>query len=67
MSKLLEDPKIAALVDKQVAKAVKAETARVLTIVKTEANCAKDIESKDVKKVVTTILRDIATHVKAAA
>lgn len=42
MSKLLEDPKIAALVDKEVTKAVKAERQRTAAIMKTLAGELKD-------------------------
>lgn len=42
MSKLLEDPKIAALVDKEVTKAVKAERKRTADIMKTLAGELKE-------------------------
>lgn len=42
MSKLLEDPKIATLVDKEVTKAVKAERKRTADIMKTLAGELKE-------------------------
>lgn len=63
MSKLLEDPKIAALVEKSVATAVKTERKRVLEIIKgakTEATEAKD-------KSGILRLKFVETGVKAAA
>jgi hypothetical protein len=42
MSKLLEDPKVATLVEKEVAKAVKAERARTAAIMKTLAGELKE-------------------------
>lgn len=46
MSKLLEDPKVQALVDKEVARAIKAERKRVADIVKSLAGEVKDATSE---------------------
>lgn len=51
MSKLLEDPKVAALVEKEVAKAVKAERARVTAIMKTLGAELKDATAAVTKPV----------------
>lgn len=63
MSKLLEDPKVAALVEKSVAAAVKTERKRVLEIVKLEKT--KATEAKD--KVGVTYLKFVEAGIKVAA
>lgn len=67
MSKLLNDPKIAALVEKSAAAAAKAENKRVLAIVKDQLTGAKALEDKVVKSTVTGILKDITIEMKMAA
>lgn len=67
MSKLLEDPKVAALVEKSATSAVKVETKRILEVVKSTKEAAKDIEDKIVKKVVLETLKDIEGQIKQAA
>lgn len=66
MSKLLEDPKIAALVEKEVAKATKVERTRVLNIIKDAGAENKTNEDKAVKKVVDTTLKGLTASIKAA-
>lgn len=66
MSKLLEDPKIAALVEKESAKAVKAERARALNVVKGEVEVNKTNEDKAAKKLVAGVLKNIGDGIKAA-
>lgn len=63
MSKLLQDEKVAALVEKEVAKAVKAETKRVLTVVK-EAELPED---KAAAKAAKEVIKGIIAGIKEAA
>lgn len=63
MSKLLEDPKVAALVEKEVAKAVKAETKRCLEVVK----AAELPEDKATAKAVKEVIKGIIAGIKEAA
>ena len=66
MSKLLEDPKIAVLVEKEATKAVKAERVRALNVVKGEVEANKTNEDKVAKKSVAGILKNITDGIKAA-
>jgi hypothetical protein len=63
MSKLLEDPKVAALVVRQVAAAVKSERKRVLEVVKSVD--VKSIEDKAAQKAAKAVLTEISAAVKA--
>lgn len=63
MSKLLQDEKVAALVEKEVAKAVKAETKRVLTVIK-EAELPED---KAAAKAAKEAIKSIQAGIKEAA
>lgn len=66
MSKLLEDPKIAALVEKERAKAVK-ETARTVAgVIKEALEENKATEDKAVKAAVNTLLRGLNSGIKEA-
>lgn len=67
MSKLLNDEKVVALVTKSSAAAAKAETKRVLAIVKDHGTAAKDLEDKAAKKAVAEALKNIVADIKAAA
>lgn len=69
MSKLLEDEKVAALVEKEVAKGVKAETKRVLELVKNTATEVKEDGDLDkgVKKGLAERFKDLTTAIKEAA
>lgn len=62
MSKLLEDPKVAALVEKEVAKAVKAETKRCLEVVK----AVELPEDKAAAKAVKEALKSVIAGIKEA-
>lgn len=64
MSKLLEDPKVAALVEKQVAAAVKAEKKRALEVVKAAMAEGKSLEDKAVKKAVGESLKTVLAELK---
>lgn len=68
MSKLLEDPKVAALVEKSVAAATKAETKRVLEIVKTQSNLDENVatsaQQKETRKVVTQVFKQLTAAIK---
>lgn len=66
MSKLLEDPKVAALVEKQVAAAVKAETKRILELVKAGKAEFDEVEDKVMKKTVANFAKDLTAAIKAA-
>jgi DNA/RNA-binding domain of Phe-tRNA-synthetase-like protein len=63
MSKLLQDEKVAALVDKEVTKAVKAETKRVLGLIKT----LPLPEDKAAAKATKELLKELMAGVKEAA
>lgn len=67
MSKLMDDPKVAALVEKQAAAAVKAETKRVLSIVKDATAGAKELEDKTAKTAVVEALKSVMADIKIAA
>lgn len=64
MSKLLEDPKVAALVEKQVAAAVKAEKKRALEVVKAAVAEGKGLEDKAAKKAVAESLKTVIAELK---
>lgn len=63
MSKLLQDEKVAALVEKEVTKAVKAETKRVLAVIK-EAELPED---KAAAKAAKEVIKGIVAGIKEAA
>jgi hypothetical protein len=63
VSKLLQDEKVAALVDKQVTRAVKAETKRVLWLIKELAMP----EDKAAAKATKEVLKNLMAGVKEAA
>lgn len=65
MSKLLADEKVAALVTKETAKASKAETKRVLEVLKSHKDESKTIENKQVKQAVAEMLKRIEAAIKA--
>jgi hypothetical protein len=67
MSKLLEDPKVAALVEKTEKNATKAETKRVLSIIKDCKEANKVEENKATKKVVADLLKALEAGIKEAA
>lgn len=60
----LADEGVQAAVAKQVAAAVKAETKRVLEVVKAEAENNKETEDKVVKKAIGEALKSVATGIK---
>lgn len=64
MSKLLADPKVAALVEKAAKNATKAETKRVLQIVKEHADTNKEVEDKVAKKTVDLVLKSLVITIK---
>ena len=64
---LKDDPKVAALVEKEVSKAVKAETKRVLDLIKSHGVLNKETEDKGVRNAVATVLKGLAVEIKAAA
>ena len=63
----LADEGVQAAVAKQVAVAVKAETKRVLEVVKAEAENNKETEDKAVKKAIGEALKSVVTGIKEAA
>lgn len=63
----LADEGVQAAVEKQVAAAVKAETKRVLEVVKAEAENNKETEDKAVKKAIADALKSVVTGIKEAA
>jgi len=60
----LADEGVQAAVAKQVAVAVKAETKRILEVVKAEAEINKETEDKAVKKAIGEALKSVATGIK---
>lgn len=64
MSKLLEDEKVAALVAKQVAAAIKAERKRALSVVQTAQKDAAILDDKVAKKTVLGVLKTITVNLK---
>jgi hypothetical protein len=73
MSKTFTQEQVDKLAEKEVAKAqkavlaaTKAETKRVLGIIKEEVTAAKEIESKEVKEAVTMSLKELAASIKEA-
>lgn len=64
MSKLLDDPKVAALVEKKSAEAAKNERKRVLEVLKSVD--VKAIEDKSSQKAVKAVLAEVTAEVKAA-
>lgn len=60
----LADEGVQAAVAKQVAAAVKAETKRVLEVVKAEAENNKETEDKAVKKAIGEALKSVVTGIK---
>jgi len=60
----LADEGVQAAVAKQVAVAVKAETKRILEVVKAEAENNKETEDKAVKKAIGEALKSVATGIK---
>ena len=60
----LADEGVQAAVAKQVGAAVKAETKRVLEVVKAEAENNKETEDKAVKKAIGEALKSVATGIK---
>lgn len=69
MSKLLQDPKVAELVGKETAKATKAQTKRILAIVKDisteQVGAAKEGGQKELAKALSQIAKDITAAIKA--
>lgn len=63
----LADEGVQAAVEKQVAAAVKAETKRVLEVVKAEAENNKETEDKVVKKAIADALKSVVAGIKEAA
>ncbi len=60
----LADEGMQAAIEKQVAAAVKAETKRVLEVVKAEAENNKETEDKAVKKAIAEALKSVVTGIK---
>lgn len=74
MSKTFNQEQVDKLIEKEVAKAqkavlaaTKAETKRVLDIVKEATTAAKEIESKEAKTAVAAWLKQLAASIKEAA
>ena len=67
MPKLLQDPKVVDLIAKAAAKAVKAETNRVLILVKEAKNNVKYLETKEHRLVVTKTLKELEAKLKLVA
>lgn len=64
MAKLLDDPKVAELVSKECARAVKVESKRILDIVKACGEVNKEEEDKPVKKAVAAVLKEMVAQIK---
>lgn len=61
----LADESVQTVVAKQVAAAVKAETKRILAVVKDEADNNKETEDKVAKKAVADVLKSVVLGIKA--
>lgn len=67
MSKLLDDPKVAALVEKEAAKARKGALKQAQEALKARLDEAKSIEDKTTKKAVADALKSAVADVKGLA
>lgn len=71
MSKLLEDPKVADLVEKSEAKATKAEAKRAMNVVKevmqTAINTAREAKDHNLAKQLVAVKKDLNEGLKEAA
>jgi len=74
MSKTFTQEQVDKLIEKEIVKAqkavtaaTKAETKRILDIVKEATTAAKEIESKEAKTAVATSLKELAASIKEAA
>lgn len=67
MSKLLEDPKVQALVDKQVAKAKKEAVKAAIDVLKSAAEQNKGTDNREVKKAVAEVLKSSIGEIKQVA
>jgi predicted component of type VI protein secretion system len=65
MSKLLEDEKVKALVQKSVVKAQKDLLKSIQQMIKSALNSAKDHENKITKKEITGVLKDLSAQIKS--
>jgi F0F1-type ATP synthase membrane subunit b/b' len=66
MSKLLEDPKVATLVEREVAKARRAAKAEVARVIKEAKEEVKEIEEKAVKTHAANLLKELGNELKTA-
>lgn len=64
---LKDDPKVQALVEKEVKKAVTAETKRVLALVKGAVDTNKETEDKVIRTAVAGELKALTAAIKEAA
>lgn len=63
----LDDENVQVAVAKQTTAAVKAETKRILEVVKNEAEAVKELDDKVVKKAATESLKNVMAGIKLAA
>lgn len=61
------DQKLEVSLNKEITKAVKAETTRILNIIKDAGVSNKEVESKEVKTHVANVLKELVAEIKAAA
>jgi hypothetical protein len=67
MANLKDDPKVVALVEKEVKKAVTAERKRALDVVKAQVEANKETEDKATRNIVATTLKAVTAALKEAA
>jgi hypothetical protein len=63
-AKLLADEKIAAIAEREITKAVKAETKRILIVIREAVAENRQLECKDGKRAVTAALKSIVSNIK---
>lgn len=64
MANLKDDPKVQSLLEKEAAKATKAETKRALTLIKERIDANKETEDKNVRAAVAGVLKSLAVSVR---
>lgn len=64
---VLADEAVQTAVNRQVAVAVKAETKRVLEVIKAEVERNKETEDKDTKKAIGDVLKSVVIGIKEVA
>lgn len=64
---ILKDEKVVAAIAKESTKAAKAETKRILDLLKGTKAQVKDIDNKEAKKLIAELLKGLEAEIKEAA